>query len=103
MVTTSRGDHDVGPFGELSGERLWLAVGEIDVEFVHHLDDFGMNAIGGSCPGGGGRVAPIGGALNSASLIWDRPALCGQTNRAVLTAGSGGAVVGAASPQESKD
>ena len=63
LVAAAHRDHDVGLCGELAGEQLRGAVGEVDAELAHHLDDFGVNVVGG---GGAGRerlVAAAGGAL----------------------------------------
>ncbi len=43
----THGDGNVRLLGELSGEQLWCLVGELDVEFVHDVDYFRVDALGG--------------------------------------------------------
>ena len=58
-------DHlgNVGLLGELVGQQLRNAIGEVDAELCHHLDDLGVHALGRCRPGREGEVAAAGRAL----------------------------------------
>ena len=64
-VAAAHRHDDVGAFRELAGEPLWAAVGEVDAELAHDVDDLGMHAavrVGDAARGLGG-VAAGGGAF----------------------------------------
>src|ERR1700748_2925041 len=63
FVAAAHGDHDIGLGPELLGEPLRGAVGEVDAELAHDLDDFRMDVCGGGGPGRERAVAIPGGAL----------------------------------------
>src|SRR5437764_14901945 len=56
LVAAAHRHDDVGLLGELAGEQLGPAVGEIDVELAHQLDHLRVDSVsrGGSGGGGGG-------------------------------------------------
>src|SRR5919204_3059158 len=44
LVAAAHGHHDVGALGELARQLLRDAIGEVDAELAHDLDDLGMDA-----------------------------------------------------------
>ena len=58
FVAAAHGDHDIGLGRELLGEPLRGAVGEVDAELAHDLDDFRMDVRGGVCPAESARWRP---------------------------------------------
>jgi hypothetical protein len=88
--------------GEVAGERLGCAVGEVDAELAHDFEDSGWTCTAGVVPADAAMCRAFAACSNSASLIWERPALCRQTNRTLLIAPGcrrgrcDGGVVGAA-------
>jgi hypothetical protein len=56
-------DHDVGPLGQLGGELLWRAIGDVDAELGHRPDDVRVDVGGGLGAGGIGLMAAGGGVL----------------------------------------
>ncbi len=63
LVAAAHGHHDVGLLSKLVGEKLRLAVGEVNADLSHHLDNLGVNVLGGCGPGGCCGVAAGRGAL----------------------------------------
>ena len=61
----AHGHDDVGLFGEFAGEALWVAVGEVDAELAHDLDDRRVDVTAGVGFAAGGErvVASVGGAF----------------------------------------
>lgn len=52
-------DDHIGPFDEVVSERLWRAVGQVDPDFAHRLDDLGVHSLGWGGPGRAGFVPPV--------------------------------------------
>ena len=62
-VAAAHRDHDVGPLCVGPIEQVRDAVGEIDAELTHHLDDLGVHALAGIAPGRARLVAAAGDEL----------------------------------------
>jgi hypothetical protein len=58
FVAASHRYHEVGPFGKLPPESGRGAVGEVDPDLIHNLDDLRMHAVGRS-RARGQRVVPV--------------------------------------------
>jgi hypothetical protein len=63
MVAAAHRDQDLCLLGEFAGQQLWGAVGQVDAELLHDLDDLGVNVLGGRRAGRERSVVTTGGAL----------------------------------------
>ena len=63
LVAAAHGDDDVGLLSQLASQELWPAIGQVDVELAHDLDNLGMHAVAGRGTSRQRLVSSVGGAL----------------------------------------